>query len=688
LVAAILAPGPAHADTARIVAQDVPLRGARTLASVAPIEFDLVGLHWQGAGGVRFRTRSETGQWSAWRPAAPEAEDGPDPGTAEAARSRGWRIGNPYWTGPSDRIQYRVARGVRRLRAYFVHSPVEARPLRTVSLAGAPPIVPRAAWGANEQIRRAQPTYASSLRFAIVHHTAGTNSYSPAQSAAIVRGIELYHVKANGWNDIAYNFLVDKYGQVFEGRYGGTTRPVIGAHAEGFNTGSVGVALLGNYSTAAPTAAEIGALTKLLAWRLDVAHVDPLSQFTWGSLGNPKFPAGRHVTLRTISGHRDTGFTACPGNAAYRRIPSLAQAVASTGLPKLYFPTVRGSLGGSVRFAARLSAVLPWTVTVRDATGRAVAAGTGIGTEVSWTWDSSAVPRKRYAWSIEAPGVRPAHGSLGGTVTAPPAALLSDLLVSPALVTPNGDGVADFATVSYALRDPALVTATIADEQTTTVVTLFSEQKEAGRQSFRFLADGVPDGRYRITLTAQAADGTRATATATIVVSRVLQSFALDRALFSPNGDGVLDRVTFSFDLATPASVRLDVLRGARVVATPFAADADAGQRSVHWDGSVPTGRLADGRYDAVLEVRNSTATVSVSSSLVSDTTAPRLTLLSTRPLRVRISEPGVLTVYGRGRQLTLRVRAGVFLLPATARASRAFVRDEAGNRSKVLRIP
>ena len=142
-----------------------------------------------------------------------------------------------------------------RLRAYYVESPVEKLGLRRLTIAGAPSIIPRSAWGADEEIRRAPPQYFDAVHFAVVHHTAGSNAYSPAQSAAIVRGIEVYHVDANGWNDIGYNFLVDKYGQVFEGRYGGVDRPVIGAHALGFNAGSVGVAVLGDYNSTRISAA-------------------------------------------------------------------------------------------------------------------------------------------------------------------------------------------------------------------------------------------------------------------------------------------------------------------------------------------------------------------------------------------------------------------------------------------------
>jgi hypothetical protein len=232
IVLALAFPASALAEDARLVTLEVPLgSGARTLASARPPMFDLVGLNWRGPGDVRFRTRSLAGRWTGWRSAQPEPYDVPDAGTPEARSALEWRLGNPYWVGPSNAIQYRLVGRVTRLRAHFVQSAVRSVPARTLSIADSPALIPRASWRADEEIRRAGPTFAQSLRFAVVHHTAGANGYTAAQSAAIVRAIQIYHVKGNGWNDVGYNFLVDKYGQVFEGRYGGVERNVIGAHA-------------------------------------------------------------------------------------------------------------------------------------------------------------------------------------------------------------------------------------------------------------------------------------------------------------------------------------------------------------------------------------------------------------------------------------------------------------------------
>ena len=106
---------------------------------------------------------------------------------------------------------------------------------------------------------------------------------------------------------------------------------MIGAHAEGFNTGTVGISLIGNFQAAAPSQAMQDALVKLLAWRLDVAHIDPLSTVAYTSGGNAKYKAGKVVTLNAISGHRDTTSTRVPGHDAYKLLPAIAKRVAETG---------------------------------------------------------------------------------------------------------------------------------------------------------------------------------------------------------------------------------------------------------------------------------------------------------------------------------------------------------------------
>src|SRR3954471_24801731 len=242
LLLALGYPAAASAGDVRMVSRDVPL-GPRTLQSAAaPIPFNMLGLRWRGAGTVLFRTHSGAAGWSSWREA--DADTGPDPGSTEAPRHPGWRDGNLDWTGAARSVQFRVRGEVTRLRAYYLWSRPHAASVRRLSVAGEPLIVPRSGWRADEKITREHPYYAPTLKLAVVHHTAGTNNYTRAQAAAIVRGIEVYHVKGNGWNDIGYNFLVDRYGMIYEGRGGGITRNVIGAHALGFNTGTVGISLI------------------------------------------------------------------------------------------------------------------------------------------------------------------------------------------------------------------------------------------------------------------------------------------------------------------------------------------------------------------------------------------------------------------------------------------------------------
>jgi hypothetical protein len=683
LIATILVlalPAVARAELASLESRDVPL-GARTLSSASPApRFNLVGLHWRGSGDVLFRTRLLSGRWSRWREA--EAEDDERPDRLAAEGRGGWRLGSPSWTGASDAIQYRRTGDVRRLRAHFVWSRVEAVPARALSFAGAPPIIPRSAWGANELIKRGAPRYANRVGFAVVHHTAGANGYSRAQSAAIVRAIQVYHVQANGWNDLGYNFLVDKYGQIFEGRAGGAERNVIGAHAQGFNTGSAGVAVLGTYQGAKLSAAAETALARVIAWRLDVAHVDPSSSFNWISSGNPRFPSGVPVFLRAIVGHRDVGFTDCPGSAVYARFGPLVQAVARTGLPKLYAPRTSGRLGGRITFSGRLSSALPWTVTVLDATGVRVAGGSGTGTNVTWTWDSSTAASGTYSYSIEAPGVRPARGSVGRKGVA--SALLSAARATPAAVTPNGDGRDDVATISYTLGAAATVTATLTDAFGISVRTLFTESRPAGGNIYTFDPRDLPSGTYTLALTATAADGRVTSASIPVAVNLLVAGLAASAEVFSPNRDGRLDTLELRFELAAPAAAIVRVLKDGKWIATVFDGALTVGPQVIPWDGRKRIGRLLDGTYEAELSISGFAQRI----PFRSDSTRPRLRVLRLRPARLWVSEPAevFLTVDGNRRRVR-RERAGGFALPGPRprRVLRVVARDAAGNTSKPL---
>ena len=682
-------PATARAEEATLVTRDLPVAGSRSLASArAPERFNLVGLHWQGPGRVVFRTRALSGRWSAWRPADPEAEDKPDPRTAEARRHGTWRLGNPYWTGASDRIQYRLSGRVTRLRALYVWSPVEAAPTREPAMAASPVIVSRSSWQASEAIRRAAPRYASSVRFAVVHHSAGSNNYTRAQSAAVVRGIQLYHVRGNGWDDIGYNFLVDRYGQVFEGRFGGVERNVIGAHAQGFNTGSVGVALLGNYDAVALSSEARSALVRLLAWRLDVAHVDPLEAFTMPSGGNPRYPSGVPVFLRPISGHRDVGFTACPGSVVYGQLNLLARAVAVTGLPKLYAPAATPA-AGRVRFAGRLSSSIPWTVTVTDPVGTQVATGGGFGSNVDWTWDARVVPAGRYSWAIRAgTTLRPATGTVvaGGSA----ALTLSAVSASPATVSPNGDGFADATTIRYTLGTPATVTATVLDADGAALATLFSELKPAGAQSFSWLPDALPDGSYTVLISAKTFDNREVASSVPVSVNRTLSFVSAKPAALSPNGDGRSDSLRVSFTLATDADVTVTVHGGAVVTATLLAGRFGPGARSVDWDGKLAGVPVPDGTYDAIVEATTSLGVASQATKLVVDTTAPVLRLVSAFRRLATLSEPATVTSVVDGRtRVFIRRKAGLFRIPAPSsyRSARLLARDRAGNAARPVSV-
>ncbi|HEX7353792.1 MAG TPA: N-acetylmuramoyl-L-alanine amidase [Mycobacteriales bacterium] len=378
--------------------------------------FSTLGVSWPASlpltDEVQVRTRDGSGPWSDWT--AVDAEDAaPSPGSpdaASAARQGAVVHSEPLFTGAADTVQTRVvgtATPPAGLRVTLIDpgtSAADADPSGTVRSPNAasaapsqPGIYTRAQWGADESLRSRNagcgtPDYASTVKVAFVHHTDGTNDYTAAQVPAIIRGIYAYHVLSNGWCDIGYNFLVDRFGQVWEGRYGGVTKAVIGAQAGGFNTMSTGVALLGTFSTVTPPAPMVNALEDLLAWKLSLSYDDPTGMTSLVSGGGPDtaYPAGQVVPLHVISGHRDVDQTSCPGQAAYDLLPAIRAAVRARLGTALVQPSVQVQQPAAwsqptVAFASGLTAPSPWTFTLADAGGTAVATTSGAGGSITGT---------------------------------------------------------------------------------------------------------------------------------------------------------------------------------------------------------------------------------------------------------------------------------------------------------------
>ena len=205
--------------------------------------------------------------------------------------------------------------------------------LRTASTTARPRIVTRAEWGASQPVCVAD--LASSTVAAAVHHTASTNAYTAAQVPGLLRGFAEYHTRpeaqgGRGWCDIGYNFLVDKFGTIYEGRASSTDAPVVGVHTGGFNSRTVGIAAIGNYQDAAPSAALVEAISQVIAWKFAQHRILANASVTLVSGGGAsKYPAGTAVAFNTIYGHRDAQFTACPGQYLYAALGAIRNRVAS-----------------------------------------------------------------------------------------------------------------------------------------------------------------------------------------------------------------------------------------------------------------------------------------------------------------------------------------------------------------------
>jgi hypothetical protein len=341
LVRPALSLAPYTPDPVDFELHDAPVAVNASAAHVlrTPKRFNLVGFRWHGArrAALRVRVRRAGAMWSTWVRLGVASDDAPDSGTHEGG---GWTVSDPLWAGEADEVQYRIRarRPVRDIHLHFVNSKGTSTPLDRVRsglrrAASAqentqPEIVTREQWGASACPPRAAPQYGQ-VKLAFIHHTVSATDYAPEDSAAMVLAICRYHRNSNGWNDIGYNFLVDRYGKIFEGRAGGIDQAVIGAQAQGYNSLSTGIANLGTFSTTPQTGEALAALGRLLSWKLALHGVPPQGQVTVTSAGGStnRYPAGTEVVLDRISGHRDGDATSCPGDALYAQLPLLREMV-------------------------------------------------------------------------------------------------------------------------------------------------------------------------------------------------------------------------------------------------------------------------------------------------------------------------------------------------------------------------
>ena len=342
-----------------------PLETAVATAPTPTDTFGLVGITAEEPidpdARVLVRVR-EDGEWSSWQPLL-VSEHGPDPGSAEA---RDVRHGtNPLLTAEADGVQVRidipggdVPQG---LHVMMVDNPVVDEdsaiptprdlPLATAA-AGAwsapqPTIITRAEWGADERLTRAAPKASGTIKAGFIHHTASTNNYAPEAAAQQVRNLYAWFTKGRRYSDIAYNFLVDRYGRIYEGRGGGIDQPIVGAHTAGFNQDTFAVSALGNYHSKQPDPTELAAVTNAMAsivgWKLAMHHRDPNATTTLISdsgSGTSRYQPGQAATALVVGGHGDIGNTSCPGKFLAPQLPAIrAQAVSLIGA-SFFNPTV------------------------------------------------------------------------------------------------------------------------------------------------------------------------------------------------------------------------------------------------------------------------------------------------------------------------------------------------------------
>ena len=338
---------PEELSNAEVAAPDTA-EAQRSEVKEAPFPFSGLGFRGDGTPPtLSYRVLEPSGTWTAWTSVEYVDEfDGPDEGSEEAAAADApdW-VSEPIWVGEATHLQLDVVGaslddvGATVIDTMGLSETLFRRMSRHVGSLGTPTaeasvarpdIVTRKGWNANEDWRSGSPSYRTP-RAAVVHHTATSNTYTREQAAGQVRNMYHWHtVGGNGWSDLGYNFVVDRFGTIYEGRYGGVEAGVIGAHAGGWNTGTFGVAVMGHHNNAEVSSAAFASVTNLIAWKFDVHGIDP-DPAARASLNGHQ--------IRTIEGHRNVRATYiaesnassfqtdCPGRLFYPRMGELRNDV-------------------------------------------------------------------------------------------------------------------------------------------------------------------------------------------------------------------------------------------------------------------------------------------------------------------------------------------------------------------------
>ncbi|MFI5121696.1 MAG: N-acetylmuramoyl-L-alanine amidase [Vicinamibacteria bacterium] len=306
----------------------------RSAVIAAPERFDLAGLARERRP-YEIRARDSGGDWSEWV----EADDG-NPvyfGGADVIqlRTRGFRpAGTLHYvnvSGTTSTAEGLLTGAREAINSAFISATAVLDP-SAAALPTRPTIVTRAQWGADLETGGCPPRVRASygtVKAGVIHHTVTANDYGEEEAPGIVLGICRYHRNANGWNDIGYNALVDRFGNLYTGRAGGLKKAVIGAQAQGFNSQTTAIASIGTHTKLAPTSAAVTSIVDYLAWKLAVHGLNATGKTTIVSAGGDlsRYPAGRRVRLNRVFGHGTVGLTACPGEVLNAMIPQIRRRI-------------------------------------------------------------------------------------------------------------------------------------------------------------------------------------------------------------------------------------------------------------------------------------------------------------------------------------------------------------------------